>query len=281
MAGAYRKVFIDSRWRLAGSHNNFTIELPNDVDTTRTASIYLGSCSFSNTFETIVAGVNDKLYCIVTRVNSATASLAIATLAPGKYDGTTLAAEIQSKLRSEIIDGSYSVTFDAAYGKLTFTSTLNNVQFPSDGELRSAIWKATTWDPLNGSRNYSYDASDPRSLNAIVYFPRPSSSRSTTTTGNIDLVPYREVYLHSSITQFRTLKAGTGEKDCLCRIPLEADYGFLNVYRHLGPSDALACSDQRLRTLTFSFRDWQGKLVPIDQPVAIELVFLDTDPYSM
>jgi hypothetical protein len=280
MAGQYRKVFIDSRWRIAGEHNNFTIELPNDVDTTRTSTVYLCSASFSNTFETIVAGVNDKLYCIVSRINSDIASAAIANIAPGKYTGALLAAEIQTRLRSAIIDGSYSVTFDDAYGKMTFSSTLNNVQFPSDGGLRSALWKSTDWDPRNAG-NYPYEVTDPQSINSILFFPRPSSMKASMTTGNIDLVPYREVYLHSSITQFRTLKCGTAEKDCLCRIPLEADYGFLNVYRHLGPSDALSCSDQHMRTITFSFRDWKWKLVPIDQPVALELVFLDTDPYSM
>ena len=190
-----------------------------------------------------------------------------------------LAAEIQTRVQLAIIDRTSSVAFDDAYGKMTFSSSLNNVQFPSDGELRSALWKSTDWDRRAG--NYPYDVTDAQSINSILFFPRPSSMKASTTTGNIDLVPYREVYLHSSITQFRTLKCGTAEKDCLCRIPLEADYGFLNVYRHLGPSDALSCSDQHMRTITFSFRDWKGKLVPIDQPVALELVFLDTDPYSM
>lgn len=280
-AGNYRKVFVDSRWRIAGDHNSFTIELPNDVATTRTSSVYLASCSFSNTFETVTAGVNDKLYCIVTRVGSSVASTAVATISPGKYTGVTLATEIQTRLRGAVIDGSYSVTFDEVYGRMTFSSVLNNVEFPSDGELRSALWKSTYWDSLQPSSDKQYSASDPQATNSILYFPRPSKSQATTVTGNIDLVPYREVYLHSSLTNFRTLKTGTGEKDCLCRIPIEADYGFLNVYRHLGPSDALSCSEQHLRTLTFSFRDWQSKLVPINQPVVIELVFLESDPYTM
>ena len=62
LSNNYRKLFIDSRWRSAGSHNDFTVELPNDVDTTRTSSVYLASCSFSNTFETVLAGVNDRIY---------------------------------------------------------------------------------------------------------------------------------------------------------------------------------------------------------------------------
>jgi hypothetical protein len=44
--GRCRKLFIDSRWRLPGEHNDFTIELPNDVDTTATSTVYLASCSF-------------------------------------------------------------------------------------------------------------------------------------------------------------------------------------------------------------------------------------------
>ena len=64
LSNNYRKLFVDSRWRSSGSHNDFTIELPNDVDTTRTSSVYLASCSFSNTFETILPNVNDKLFLL-------------------------------------------------------------------------------------------------------------------------------------------------------------------------------------------------------------------------
>jgi hypothetical protein len=58
----FRKVFVDSRYRISGSHADFEIELPRDVSTTRTSSVYLASCSFRNTFETILQGVNDKFY---------------------------------------------------------------------------------------------------------------------------------------------------------------------------------------------------------------------------
>ena len=75
---------------------------------------------------------------------------------------------------------------------------------------------------------------------------------------------YREVYLHTNLTNFRTLKCGTGEQDCLARIPIDVDYGFVNVWKHMGSSDAIGAGGLRLRDLTFSFRDWAGRLVPID-----------------
>ena len=95
------------------------------------------------------------------------------------------------------------------------------------------------------------------------------------------MTPYREVYLASSLTNYRTLQSGTGAKDILARIPIDVDYGQVVSYRHLGPSDALAASDEHFRVMQFRFVDWAGRLVPIDQPVVIELVFLDSDPYSM
>ena len=73
----FRKIFIDSRWRNSRGHNDFSIELPSDVDTTCTTSVYLASCSFSNTFETILSNVNDWFYFVsrsATHVPSVVAS---------------------------------------------------------------------------------------------------------------------------------------------------------------------------------------------------------------
>jgi hypothetical protein len=127
----------------------------------------------------------------------------------------------------------------------------------------------------------SYTLADPRSFNGQLFFPSPSSLPGSTVTGNIDMTPYREVYLASSLTNYRTLQSGTAAKDILARIPIDVDYGQVVSYRHLGPSDALAASDEHFRVLRFRFVDWAGRLVPIDQPVVIELVFLDSDPYAM
>ena len=70
-SNTYKKIFIDSRWRTSGDNNDFTIELTDDVDTTRTTSVYLASCSFANTFETILPGVNDNFYVVAQDVANA------------------------------------------------------------------------------------------------------------------------------------------------------------------------------------------------------------------
>ena len=98
--------------------------------------------------------------------------------------------------------------------------------------------------------------------------------------GIVDLAPVREVYLHSSIANNRTMHLN-GARDCIARIPIDVDFGQVVTYRHLGPTDALSCSDFHFRTIRFTLRDWTGNLV--SEPfcfVVIELSFLDTDPYA-
>jgi hypothetical protein len=51
---------------------------------------------------------------------------------------------------------------------------------------------------------------------------------------------------------------------------------------YLGMADALSASDLKLRTVSFSVRDWAGRLVDdLTQPLIVELVFADLNPYAM
>jgi hypothetical protein len=272
----FRKVIVDSRWRSRGEHYDFDIELPQDVVTTSTTVVYVASCSFSNTFETVGPG-NDRLYVITFLPGGQAPVRTFVELTHTRYTGASLASALQNGMRVVTGDSAYVVDFNAFDGKLTFTG--RNAQFPKDSELRDRAWKAANWDPLLGQ---DYDISNPRSLNAILYFPT-SRMQASTTTGNIDLAPLREVYIHSSIGNFNTLRTGLGNQDCLCRVPVTEDYGFVVSYRdYLGMADALSASDLKLRAVSFSVRDWAGRLVDdLTQPIIIELVFADLDAYAM
>jgi hypothetical protein len=277
MPSKFRKVFIDSRWRTRGEHYDFDIELPQDVVTTSTSVVYVASCSFSNTFETVGPG-NDKLYFMTFLTGGQSPVKTAIQLTHTRYTGTSLASALQNGMRTMTGDNSYIVDFNAFDGKLTFTG--RNAQFPRESELRDPAWKAANWDPVFGAQNY--DVSDPQSLNAILYFP-PSKMQASTTTGNIDLAPYREIYIHSSIGDNNTLRTGLGNQDCLCRVPVTEDFGYVVSYRdYLGMADALSASSLKLRTISFSVRDWAGRLVEgLTQPLIIELVFCDTNPYEL
>jgi hypothetical protein len=245
--------------------------------TTPTTVVYVASCSFSNTFETVGPG-NDRLYILTYMTGGEAPVRTYVQLTHTRYTGTSIASALQNGMRVATGDDAYIVDFNAFDGKLTFTG--RNARFPSDSELRDRAWKQANWDPVFGASDY--DVTNPRSLNSILYFP-PSQMQATTTTGNIDLAPLREVYIHSSIGNFNTLRTGLGNQDCLCRVPVTEDFGYVVSYRdYLGMADALSASDLKLRTVSFSVRDWAGRLVEdLTQPLILELVFCDLNPYAM
>ena len=110
-------------------------------------------------------------------------------------------------------------------------------------------------------------------------FPTPPYG-SPFNTGVLDLISIREVYLHSSLANNRTLHIN-GSRDCIARIPIDVNLGEIVQYRYLGPTEVLSCSDMHFRTIRFQLRDWTGNLAPMGSFVIIELSFLDSDPYSM
>ena len=67
--GNTRKLFLDIRFKISGTDSDFTLELPQDVQCTRTSSFFVASCSFANTFSTVTP-YNAQFYWIE-RVNLA------------------------------------------------------------------------------------------------------------------------------------------------------------------------------------------------------------------
>ena len=190
-------------------------------------------------------------------------------------DGALLAADLQLYIRAVVPD--VTVSFDLARGTLLFSADDPwRLQFPTERELRDVNWRFANWH----GEPYSID--EPTALNGQLYFPSPSAPRMDTLTAQVDLIPYREIYLASSLGTNRTLQSGpTGATDVIARIPIDAPYGSLIQYRSYGTPEALSVSDQSFRQISFTLRDYKGRVMPVDQPVVIELCFFSSDPMEM
>jgi hypothetical protein len=196
-------------------------------------------------------------------------------LPEGQYTGSALAGILQDAIQN-IFGGTVTVTWNETLGKLAFSSD-KYISIPKGEDLRSKSWKASNWDPYS---SFQYSTSNAKDFNSQLNIQYSGFGRNFTT-GVVDLLPYREVFLHSSLTNFHTLKA-TGEKDCLVRIPVDAGYGETVNYRNFGGSEnAIAASDKHFRQLTWTLRDWQGNVIPIQHPVSIEICFIDNDPFTL
>ena len=225
--------------------------------------------------------------------------LYVSTIPPGNYqDPTAFAAALKA---SFIGPDPRDVTWNPTTGTFTIDFKVqgqNTIAFmiPSASDIDTFVRYYTAPGAAPGGFQV-YDVALGRvvpftaggklqSINSILNMPSQASQWNVFRTtpfqsGIVDLTPVREVYLHSSLANNRTMHLN-GSRDCIARIPIDVGFGEVVTYRHLGPTDALSCSDFRFRTIRFTLRDWSGNLVP--QPfsfVVIELAFLDTDPYAM
>jgi len=289
--GNTRKLFLDSRFKISGSDADFTLELPQDVQCTRTSSFFVASCSFANTFSTVTP-YNAQFYWIE-RVNLAGMTvyeMNVYIIRPGNYTGVELAPELQRAIATSTNWKSVSVTYnDDGYFQIAVTRRDGDIDIdliiPNYTEIDQYF---TSLYCVNGSKDnpgFVPWAPGPKRLsvntilNMPLTYPNPSWTKGLPT-GIVDFSPVREIYLHSSLANNRTMHIN-GARDCIARIPIDVSYGEVVSYRYLGPTDAISCSDANFRTVSFQLRDFAGNLLTPGSFVVIELAFLDTDPYTM
>jgi hypothetical protein len=289
--GNTRKLFLDSRFKISGSDADFTLELPQDVHCTRTSSFVVASCSFANTFSTVTP-YNGQLYWIE-RNQVAGQTLYFMTaciIPPGNYTGAEFAGVLKDGIAKSVSWKDVSVSYsDDGYFNIAVTNFPGNVFIdmiiPNYGEIDKyqSLLNCNDGSQHNPGLVPWFPGPKNLSINTILNMPQTYPNPVWNTnfqTGVADLAPVREIYLHSSLANNRTLHIN-GARDCIARIPIDVDFGQVVSYRYLGPTDAISCSDANFRTISFQLRDFSGNLSPTGSFVVIELAFLDTDPYTM
>ena len=296
--GNTRKLFLDSRFKISGADSDFTLELPQDVQCTRTSSFFVASCSFANTFGTITPA-NNKFWYLSNSYAGTVYTLNVATIPSGDYDPVALSAAIVQAVPDLRYDGG-KITWDPLTGTYTIdfhASPAGQVSYCIPGygtdidQFVKLYAPQTDWAfivrDLATNQEIPYIPGDKTSsVNGLLNMPSVFGQSNPYKmqpfqTGIVDLAAVREIYVHSSLANNSTLHVN-GSRDCICRVPIDVAFGDVAQYRYLGPTDAISCSDQHFRTISFQLRDFAGRLVP--EPfsfVVIELAFLDTDPYAM
>ena len=134
--GVVRKLFLDSRFKVSGTDADFQIELPVDVDCTRTSSFFVASCSFANTYQTVTP-FNQLFYFFVNNTTTGFKIIFAYPIPTGSYTPSTLAPQLQNAVNAAGVLTS-TWTFDATIGNynVTYSSTIGNQLFvPSYTEI--------------------------------------------------------------------------------------------------------------------------------------------------
>lgn len=155
-----RKLYVDSRKQVSGTHNDFDDQLPNPIHVPK-CICFVDNAHFTNVFPTIT---NYSRFIYIEEISTANVSTKrkVGLTVKQNQDGTTLATEVALQLNAgtTLAANSYSCTFSSGTGKLTISNTLTS---PADFNIWAADYlKHGLWNPLAPKqwKNYGYTTSD-------------------------------------------------------------------------------------------------------------------------
>jgi hypothetical protein len=272
----FRKIYVDSRYRTKDSvsSSNFKIELPVTTQMPENTVFFITDVSISNAWKTVEEGINDTLYIFRVNPNPLNPSQQylghLVRLASNNYNPSTLATELQTRLRENTGSQTFVVSVDSrsANSGITISNTDDNYQ-----------WKLLTDDDLTRSRyslyNLTYDRNNLRSANDIInniesndiVIGGVGSSVSSWSSDFLNLNWINNLYLCSpNMGTFDTIFAGTGAglgNNIIKKIPVTVNYGYRIVDYFMASNDFLDCSRATWQTLEFHLRTSKGVYVPL------------------
>ena len=255
-----KKIYVDTRYRTPDSisTSNFKIELPYSVVLPNNSSFQLTDICIEHSWLTVETGINDSLYFYAIDPVSQLTKNTIVVLPSANYTGSTLATAIQTSLNNQLATGLpyFTATYNANANIITITCTVLSFRLLTDPELSTYL--NNTWIGT------AYDKTNPRSANDLLRnYAGVSTLSATFTSGFLDLQPIRNIFISSpNLGSFNTL-GSRGEANTICKVPVNADFGYLVIANIIAPHDFLNCSKQTLRTIEFHLKDVKGNYLPL------------------
>ena len=168
---ATRRVYVDSRYRHSGDEGDFRIILYTPIELSEGALGYIDSVCLSNTFPTLISGVNNRLY-VRQRMSSVANGAPKDTnlvLTPGQYTTATLATEMQDKLNLIKVDPAITYTVTAAADGTTLTVSMAGPADASGGTSLKILTSREVdaggpadWGQTNSNHCLLYTSPSPR-----------------------------------------------------------------------------------------------------------------------
>ena len=275
------KLYVDSRKRVANARgdtdSDFAIQLPYPIVVSGKA--YVDVVLLSNTFNTIRAGENDRIYL---DENSAQTKR-VATLAAGQYNAFELKDALVAALNAgKAITGQYRVTYLVTQNRfqIDIVNPASTDQFRiwQEEHLKAqhAAWAGVT----------TLSADDLRSANRPCGFLHGTTINGTnavaaTAPSAPDVQPYKQLFLRSSLGGGSNESLGVnGETDIIRRIVVGNTP--LNSMIHDVHSTPLDCvkinGNPELNTIWFQLVDVEGRTVDTHgHPISFSIIFVEVE----
>ena len=262
----FKKVYIDSHYKVSGTSSNFTIDLPETVQLEDNMLCQIHEVSIPHSWYSINS-TNNNLYFmhqVIPPGVIAGITYRKITIPEGNYTSVDLAQtiEIALNLLVDTVDrpNTYSLSYNTSTNKYTFSSNYSTVIFVvlTDGEIA----------PLAGSFSDPVDVNNLYSINQVLGNTTPATDAYTNvapyTTNFIDLVPFKNLYLHcNEISNYNQLTVA-GNSSIVKKINVTVPYLGVNNDNELSPEDYIDCSNKLFRRLNFRLTNHLNQVVNLN-----------------
>ena len=204
----FKKVYIDSSYKVNGTSSEFTIDLPETVQLEDNMLCQIHEVSIPHSWYSI-NNTNNNLYLrhqVLPPALVAGAYYRKIPIPEGNYTASELTTELETQLNNyfDTVDrpNTYTVRYNATTNKIRISVNYSEVIFVvlTDGEVA----------PFAGSFLDDVDVNNLNSINRVMgnLTPAPDAYTSLVPyiTNVIDLVPFKSLYLHcNEISNFNLL----------------------------------------------------------------------------
>ena len=263
----FKKVYIDSSYKVSGTSSEFTIDLPETVQLEENMLCQIHEVSIPHSWYSINS-TNNNLYFrhqVIPPGIVAGITYRKITIPEGNYTANDLAQTIEIALNLVYDTGdrpnTYSISYNTSTNKYTFSSNYAAVIFVvlTDGEVA----------PLSGSFSDPVDVNNLSSINRVIGNTTPATDAYTNvapyTTNFIDLVPIKNIYLHcNEISNFNQLTVA-GNSSIIKKINVTVPYlGVIND-NELSSVDYIDVSGKMLRRLNIRCSDHLNQNINLNE----------------
>jgi hypothetical protein len=250
-----KKIYINSNFKTADSesNSNFKFQLSRTFSFPKKSVFYIENFTCSHAWYSVEEGFNDSV-CVNIDGQGYTR-----LMSSGNYTGETLATELQGVFNS----------LRANVFTVRYNNSKNNITISVVGSTTFKMLTDDEAEVLFSTRNTINNILQNTTGKSDTY----SSSKSYTS-GFIELLNIRNIYLHSPNLSSFTTYGGKGESNIIKKIPVSSDFGYLIIENFTSNHDWLSCASLSLSCLEVQLRDANGKLVPLhNSNVSFAIVF--------
>ena len=262
----FKKVYIDSSYKVSGTSSDFTIDLPETVQLEDNIKCIIHEVSIPHSWFSIQQGFNDSLYFFQLDPNGVNPDIIdyrIFSIDEGNYSGAELAERIEFWLNDYFDSRNPDVARTDTY-TVSYNTKLNKIQTAVN--YANLIFNVFTEAEVIANQNQftDIDVNNLHSINKVLNIVDNAPTHGIAlpfVSVFLDLVPIKNLYLHcNEISNYNQLTVA-GNSSIVKKIPVTVPYlGIIND-NEVNEFDYVDCSNKILRRCSFRFSDEFNKTV--------------------